>query len=159
EALFERASKKLGVSLDQLVVKDGVISMKANPGKKVSYGELVGGQTFAMALNPGAKRKLPSEWTILGKPLPRVDIPFMATGQFEYVHNVRVRGMLHGQVVRPPAVGATLVKVDETSVQGLPGLVKVVVKKNFAGVVAEKPWQALQAAEKLKVDWTPGSGL
>src|SRR5262249_44985826 len=86
-------------------------------------------------------------------------IPAMATGQFEYVHSVRVPGMLHGQVVRPPAVGATLVKVDETSVQGLPGLVKVVVKKNFAGVVAEKPWQALQAAEKLKVDWTPGSGL
>ena len=159
EALLDRASKRLGISVDQLVTKDGVISVKANPAKKVSYGALVGGRTFAIALNPAAKRKPPSEWTILGKPLPRVDIPAMATGQFEYVHNVRMPGMLHGQVVRPAAVGAMLVRVDETSVQGLPGLVKVVVKKNFVGVVAEKPWQALQVAEKLKVTWTPGSGL
>ena len=159
EALLDRASKRLGISVDQLVTKDGVISVKANPAKKVSYGALVGGRTFAITLNPGAKRKPPSEWTILGKPLPRVDIPAMATGQFEYVHNVRMPGMLHGQVVRPAAVGATLARVDETSVQGLPGLVKVVVKKNFVGVVAEKPWQALQVAEKLKVTWTPGSRL
>jgi len=159
EALLDRASKRLGISVDQLVTKDGVISVKANPAKKVSYGALVGGRTFAIALNPAAKRKPPSEWTILGKPLPRVDIPAMATGQFEYVHNVRMPGMLHGQVVRPAAVGAMLVRVDETSVQGLPGLVKVVVKKNFVGVVAEKPWQALQVAEKLKVTWTPGSRL
>ena len=89
--------------------------------------------------------------------MPRVDIPAMVTGQFEYVHNVRVPGMLHGRVVRPPAVGATLVSVDESSVSGMPGVVKVVVKKNFVGVVAEKPWQAIQAAGKLKATWTPGS--
>ena len=86
-------------------------------------------------------------------------MPAMATGTFEFVHNVRVPGMLHGRVVRPPAVGATLVSVDESSVRDLPGVVKVVVKKNFVGVVAEKPWQAMQAAEKLKVTWTPGTGL
>ena len=83
----------------------------------------------------------------------------MVTGQFEYVHNVRVPGMLHGRVVRPPAVGATLASVDESSVKDQPGFVKVVVKKNFVGVVAEKPWQAIQAAGKLKVTWTPASGL
>jgi len=53
-------------------------------------------------------------------------------------HNLRVTGMLHGRVVRPPCVGATLISVDEQSVEGLPGLVKVVVKKDFVGVVAEK---------------------
>jgi nicotinate dehydrogenase subunit B len=159
EALLQRASTQLGVSVGQLVARDGVISVKANPAKNLSYGELLRGRTFAIALNPGAKRKHPREWTILGKPLPRVEIPTMVTGQFEYVHNVRVPGMLHGQVVRPPAVGSTLVSVDQTSVQGLPGVVKVVVKNSFVGVVAEKPWQALQAADKLKVTWTPGTGL
>jgi len=159
EALFERASKRLGVSIDRLVGKDGVISIQANPGKRMSYGELVGGRTFAMALNPKAKRKQATEWTILGKSRRRVEFPAMVAGQFEYVHNVRVPGMLHGQVVRPPAVGATLVRVDESSVQGFPGVVKAVAKKNFVGVVAEKPWQALQAAENLKVTWAPGSGL
>ena len=159
EALLQRASTQLGVSVDRLAVKDGVIRAKADPSKNASYAELVGDRTFGVPLNPGAKRKHPSEWAILGKPVPRVEIPAMAAGQFEFVHNVRVSGMLHGQVVRPPAVGAMLVSVEDTSVRGVPGIVKVVVKNNFVGVVAEKPWQALQAANKLKVTWTPGTGL
>jgi nicotinate dehydrogenase subunit B len=64
--------------------------------------------------------------------------------------------MLHGRVVRPPSVGATLARVDETSVRGMPGLVRVVVRRNFVGVVAEKPFQAAQIAENLQVAWTPG---
>ena len=83
----------------------------------------------------------------------------MATAEIEYAHNVRVPGMLHGRVVRPPTVGATLDAVDESSVRGLPGFVKVVVKNNFVGVVAEKPWPAIQAANTLKVRWKPGPGL
>lgn len=159
EALLQRASAQLGVAVDQLSVTDGVIGAKSDPSKRVSYAQLVGGRKFNVALNPAAKRKNPSEWTVLGKPIPRIEIPAMATGQFEYVHNVRVPGMLHGRVVRPSVVGATVASVDEGSVAGMPGLVRVVVKKNFVGVVAEKPWQAIQAAGKLKVTWTPGTGL
>ena len=159
EALMQRAATRFGVPVDQLAAVDGVISVKADPAKKVSYGELVGGRPFSLALNPAAKRKHPREWKVLGTPVPRVEIPAIVAGQFEYVHNVRVPGMLHGRVVRPPAVGATVVNVDESSVSGMPGLVKVVVKKNFVGVVAEKPWQAIQAAGRLKVSWTTGAGL
>jgi len=72
---------------------------------------------------------------------------------------VRLPGMLHGRVVRPPVVGAKVVSVDESSVKGMPGRVQVVVKNDFVGVVAEKPWQALQAANKLKVTWSAGTGL
>jgi nicotinate dehydrogenase subunit B len=159
QALLQLASKQLGVPADQLVAKDGVISAKSDPSRKVSYGQLVGGKKFDLKLDVNAKRKSPSEWTVLGKPVPRPDLPALVTGEFEFVHNKRVPGMLHGVVVRPPAVGATLISVDENSVQGMPGLVKVVVKKNFVGVVAEKRWQAIQAANKLKVNWTPGAGL
>ncbi len=159
EALARLAATRLGVSADQLSVKDGVISTKSDPSKKISYGELIGGKKFNLTLDTRAKRKPASEWTILGTPVPRIEIPAMATAEFEYVHNVRVPGMLHGQVVRPPTVGSTLVSVDENSVKDLPGVVKVVVKKNFLGVVAEKPWQAIQAANKLKAVWAPGSGL
>ena len=67
--------------------------------------------------------------------------------------------MLHGKVVRPPVVGAHVIGVDESSVKDLPGVVKVVVRKDFVGVVAEKPWQALQAVAKLKVNWSAGTGL
>ncbi len=159
EALTQLASTRFAVSADRLDVKDGVVSVKANASQRVTYGELIGGRKFNLALDSTAKRKPASEWTILGKPIPRLDIPAMATGQFEYVHNVRVPGMLHGQVVRPPAIGASVMSIDEGSVRNLPGVVKVVVKKNFVGVVAEKPWQAIQAAAKLKVEWTAGTAL
>src|SRR5437870_2122074 len=159
EALTRLAATRLGIPADQLSARDGVISAKSDPTKKVGYGELIGGKKFNLTLDTRAKRKPASEWTTLGTPVPRVEIPAMATGEFEYVHNVRVPGMLHGQVIRPPAVGSTVVSVDESSVKGLTGVVKVVVKKNFVGLVAEKPWQAIQAANKLKVVWTPGTGL
>jgi nicotinate dehydrogenase subunit B len=159
EALLQMASKQLGAPVDQLTASDGMVRVKSDGSKKVSYGQLIGGKKFDLKLDSNAKRKPASEWTILGTAARRPDMPAMVTGQFEFVHNVRVPGMLHGRVVRPPAVGATVVSVDEGSVEGLPGLVKVVVKKNFVGVVAEKPWQAIQAASKLKVTWTPGAGL
>ncbi|MBZ5557568.1 MAG: molybdopterin-dependent oxidoreductase [Acidobacteriia bacterium] len=159
EALLRLASERLAVPVDRLAASDGVISARGDGSKRVGYGDLIGGKRFNLALSTTAKRKPASEWTVLGKPVPRVDMPAMATGQFEFVHNVRVPGMLHGRVVRPPAVGATLVSVDEASVRSLPGFVKVVVKKNFVGVVCEKPWQAIQAAQHLKAAWTPGAGL
>jgi nicotinate dehydrogenase subunit B len=159
EALKQLASTRLGVSADRLDVNDGAVSVKGNASQRATYGELIGGKKFNLALDPAAKRKPASEWTILGKPIPRFDIPAMATGQFEYIHNVRVPGMLHGQVVRPPAIGASVMSVDENSIRNMPGVVKIVVKKNFVGVVAEKPWQAIQAAAKLKVEWTAGTAL
>jgi nicotinate dehydrogenase subunit B len=81
------------------------------------------------------------------------------TGKFEFVHHVRIPGMLHGRVVRPPEMGATLVHVDDQSVLSVPGLVKVVVRKNFVGVVAETQHRAGLAARKLAVQWNPGPEL
>jgi CO/xanthine dehydrogenase Mo-binding subunit len=159
EALLKLASERLGVPGDQLAVSDGMVSARNDPSKRASYGALVGGRKFSVAVNASARRKPPNEWKVLGTPAPRPDLAAMVTGQFEFVHNVKVPGMLHGRVVRPPTVGATVAAVDESSLRGLAGVVKVVVKKNFAGVVAEKPWQAIQAAEKLKVTWTPGPAL
>jgi len=159
EALVGMAATRLGVSADQLSVKDGIVSAKSDPNKRVSYAELIGDRKFDLTLNRGAKRKPHAEWTVLGTPVPRVELPAMVTGRFEFVHNVRVPGMVHGRVVRPPARNATLVSVDESSIAGMPGVVKVVTRRNFVGVVAEKPWQAIQAAGKLKVTWANGSPL
>ncbi|HLG59691.1 MAG TPA: molybdopterin cofactor-binding domain-containing protein [Vicinamibacterales bacterium] len=159
EALVRLASAQLGAAPPDLVATDGVVSVKATPSRNVGYGALVGGRKFDVQLDPKATRKHPREWTVLGTSVPRVDMRAMATGQFEFVHNVRVPGMLHGRVVRPPATGATVMAVDESSVRDLPGLVKVVVKNNFVGVVAEKPWQAMQAATRLRVTWAPGTKL
>jgi CO/xanthine dehydrogenase Mo-binding subunit len=152
EALVGLASKRLGVPVDRLAAVDGFVRATSDPSRRASYGELVAGRKFNIPLSTSAGRKPPREWKVLGTPVPRVDMPAMATGQFEFVHNVRV-------VVRPSDVGATLVGVDESSVRDIPGVVRVIVRKNFVGVVAEKQWQALQAASRLKATWTAGAGL
>jgi CO/xanthine dehydrogenase Mo-binding subunit len=159
EALVRMASAKLGVPASDLVARDGVVAVKANPSRSMGYGELIGGQRFNVQLDRAAARKHPREWTVLGSSIPRVDMRDMVMGRFEFVHNVRVPGMLHGRVVRPPEVGATVGSVDESSIRDLPGVVKVVVKGNFVGVVAQKPWQAIQAAGRLEVAWNRGPGL
>ena len=157
EALIGMAAHRLGASIDQLSVDEGVVSAKS--GSRVSYGELIGGEHFELAVSAAAKRRAPSEWKVLGKPVPSMDRAALMTGAFEFVHNVHVPGMVHGRVVRPPEVGATVANVDENSVQHVPGLIKVVVRSNFVGVVAEKQWQAAQAAKDLKVSWNPGPEL
>jgi nicotinate dehydrogenase subunit B len=159
EALLQLGSKHLNIPVDQLVAIDGTIRSKSDASKKVAYADLVAGKKFDIKVDPAAKRKPASEWTVLGKPIGRPDMPAMATGTFEYAHNVRVPGMLHGMVVRPSAVGASLMNVDESSVAGMPGFVKVVVKKNFVGVVAEKNWQAVRIARALNVTWSPAPEL
>src|SRR5690606_35806781 len=159
EALVERAASRLGVPVDQLATEDGSVFVVAEPSRRVSYAELVGDRTFDMPLNPAARRKHSSEWRVLGTPIRRLDAAALVTGRFEDVHDARVEGMLHGRVVRPPSPGSTLMSVDEASIRDVPGVVKVVVKGNFVGVVAEKAWQAVQAAGKLHVTWTPGDPL
>jgi nicotinate dehydrogenase subunit B len=159
EALLQLGSKHLNIPVEELAAVDGEIRSKTDASKKVAYADLVAGKKFDLKVDPAAKRKPASEWTVLGKPIGRPDMAQMATGTFEYAHNVRVAGMLHGMVVRPSAVGANLMNVDENSVSGMPGFVKVVVKKNFVGVVAEKPWQAIQIAKALKVTWSDAPDL
>jgi CO/xanthine dehydrogenase Mo-binding subunit len=157
EALVSMAARKLGAPADQLAIENGIVSAKN--GQHVSYGELIGGKHFDIAVNSTAKRRSPNQWNVLGKPVPSLDRVALMTGTFEFVHNVRVPGMVHGRVIRPPGIGATVGNVDEKSVQHVPGLIKVVVRNNFIGVVAEKQWQAAQAAKDLKVTWKPGPEL
>jgi len=159
EALFEMAATNLGVAVDQLTAADGVVSPVGDASRSVTYGELIGDRRFSMALKPDAKRKSPNSWTVLGTSVPRLDLPELVTGRFEFVDNVRVPDMVHGRVVRPPALGAKVVSVDESSVAGLPGVLKVVVQRDFVGIVAETLWQAMEAARSLSVTWSQGTGL
>jgi CO/xanthine dehydrogenase Mo-binding subunit len=159
ETLIRLAAARLSAAPADLVAENGAIRVRSDSSRRVTYGALAGGRRLEVQLDPKAARKHPREWKVLGTSVPRVDMRAMVTGQFEFVHNVRVPGMLHGRVVRPPSPGATVASVDENSVRGMAGLVKVLVRNNFIGVVAEKPWQAIQIAEKLKVSWAPGPRL
>jgi CO/xanthine dehydrogenase Mo-binding subunit len=158
-ALFSLASQQLDTTVDQLAVQEGIIYMKSDPSQRVGYGQLLEGKRFNLTVNNSGTPKDPRTYTILGTSVPRIDLPPKVTGQFMYVHHVRLPGMLHGKVVRAPVVGAHVVSVDQSSVAALPGNVKVVVKQDFVGVVADKQWYALQAAEQLKVTWSAGDKL
>lgn len=158
-ALMTLASQRLNVPADQLVAEAGTIAVRADPARRLSYGALVAGRKFNLTIDPSAPYKNPREYKVLGTSLPRHDIPAKVTGRFEYIHSVRVPGMLHGRVVRPPMVGAKLVSVDPDSVKALPGNVRVVVKGDFAGVIADKQWYAQKAAEALKVTWSKPAAL
>jgi CO/xanthine dehydrogenase Mo-binding subunit len=157
EALLSLAAKKLGDPVDHLTVADGVITDTS--GRHVTYAELIGSKHFNLPLSNTAKRRSPREWTVLGKPVPSLDRPALMTGRFEFLHHVRVPGMLHARVVRPPQMEATVAHVDENSISHIPGSPKVVVHKNFVGVVAETQYQAVLAARQLAVQWNPGPDL
>jgi CO/xanthine dehydrogenase Mo-binding subunit len=173
--LLKLASSQWGVPVEQLEVTDGIIRTQGAPSKQVSYGELIGGRHFDTRLKKIDKggrwgndqylegkahlKDDPNKLRVVGRSIPRVDVPAKAVGAFTFVHDVRVPGMLHGRLVRPPAIGATLVSLDESSVSKIPGLVKVVRKGNFVGVVAEREEYAVQASQQLKVTWSGGRTL
>src|SRR3984957_533179 len=157
EALLSLAAKKFAEPVEQLALADGVITGKMEG--RVKYEELIGNQHFNLPLSATAKRRSAADWTVLGKPIPSLDRTALMTGQFEFVQHVRVPGMLHGCVVRPPGMGATVAHVNEQSIRSITGLVKVVVRKDFVGVVAETQYRAALAARQLAVRGNPGPGL
>ena len=156
QALMAEAAKKLGT--DQLTVSDGVIS---GDGKNVSYGELIGGKSFSIKLDPKQpiKEKAPKDYKIVGKSQPRVDIPAKTTGRFTYMQDFKVPGMLHGRVVRPAAIGAKLEAVDDGALKKISGIVKVVREGNFLAVVATNEWDAIRGAAALKATWSKSETL
>jgi len=157
-ALLEEAAKRLNAKKEDLKVTDGLISAG---NKRVSYGELIGNKQFNLKLDhtKSAAGKDPKDYKIVGKPVPRVDVPAKIFGQFTYMQDFRVPGMLHARVVRPPAFGANLESVDESSIKNIPGVVKVVRQGNFLGVVAESEWGAIRASRALKASWSKSETL
>src|SRR5712672_4753914 len=157
--LLARAAERLELRLEELAIDDGLIRGKDN--RSVSYGELIAGETIRLELADDVPVKAINAYTIVGQSVPRIDLPAKATGELVYVHDVRVPGMLHGRVVRPPYggvdggafVGTSLIAVDEASVRDIPGLVAVVRIRDFVGVIAEREENAVKAAAQLKVTW------
>lgn len=159
--LVALAAEALGIGADDLTVTDGVVHPKAGGNAGLSYAALLAGRRERLMLAESVALKPVAEHRIVGQRVPRVDIPAKATGQFVYVHDVRVRGMLHGRVVRPPYagvdagdfIGKSLIRVDEASIAHIAGVVAVVTMGDFVGVVAEREEQAAEAARRLVVEW------
>src|SRR6266496_2115279 len=165
QELLKLASAKLGSPVEKLIVKDGVVSVVGNPPKKVSYGQLIGGKQFNvkitatgtgwdMKVAPEVQAKNFKDYQLVGTSVSRVELPLKLTGEFVYAHDVRIPGMLHGRVVRPPTITSKPASIDESAVKSIPGLVKVVQEGSFVGIVCETEWAAIKAAKALKVSWS-----
>lgn len=167
--LLAQAAARFNVGAEQLDVRDGVVFQRDGDtaAKGLSYGDLISGKRVELQLDTQAPLKSPDTYRVVGRSAPRIDIPAKATGELSFVHDVRVPGMLHGRVVRPPYAGVaqgdfmgnSLLRVDEDSVSDLPGIVKVVVVRDFVGIVAEREEVAQQAAKRLRVQWKAVDGL
>src|SRR5688572_19086918 len=151
--MLEMAAERLDASVDELSVRDGVITVAHDPERSVMYAELMGGKDFNHQVTDQAPLKSPETYRIVGRSTPRLDLPHKITGQASFIQDLQVSGMVHARLVRPPSPAAQLVSIDENSVKDIPGLIKVVQRGNFIGVVAEREEQAIQAAKQLKVEW------
>jgi CO/xanthine dehydrogenase Mo-binding subunit len=159
--LLDMGSARFGVPVEALTVSAGVISVKADPSKRVTYGDLIGGKKFHVALTGKdidattgvAAVKPVQELKVVGQSPQRYDIPAKVDGSLKWAVDVKLPGMVHARNVKPPVAGAKLVNIDESSVRSLPGFVKVVSKGNYVAVVCEREEQAIAAAKRLKVNW------
>ena len=156
--LVDRAAQRLGASVGELIVEDGVVRVKTNPRRAVAYSELLG-SGLQLKVDPKIELRKSTQYKLIGKSIPRVDIPAKVTGEFEYVHDVRLPGMLHARVVRPDDLGAKLVSFDDSAAKRVGGFVQTVRKGDFIAVVARSEWGAVKAARALKVNWSAGTGL
>ncbi|MEO7198713.1 MAG: molybdopterin cofactor-binding domain-containing protein [Dokdonella sp.] len=160
QVLLDLGATHFKLPAGRLSAKDGKVFVVDAPARSISYGELVAGKrldmtigasgtAFSLKVAPNAVLKDPSAYTVVGQPVRRKDIPGKVTGQFTYVQDVKIEGMLHGRVVRPYGLEADLLSVDESGLKNIPGFVQVVRRANFLGVVAETEWGAIQAADRL----------
>jgi nicotinate dehydrogenase subunit B len=157
QALLLRASQRLGVQVGSLVVANGVVSIDGQPDRSVTYGALIGDKPFGIKFTGTAPRKPPSAYKLAGTRVPRVDIPDKVAAKYVHMQHVRVPNMLHGRVVRPRGQraygsGAKVASLDESSIAHIPGA-RVVRRGDFVGVVAEREWDAIRAAQDLKITW------
>lgn len=164
QLLLGLAAEKLQQPVSALTTSQGAVVAKG--GRRIGYGELAQGQDLNIALDKEVPLRT-GGFNYIGKSVQRVDIPAKVLGALAYVHDVRVPGMLHGRVVRPPyggadasaPLGSSLISVNEQSVAHLPGIVKVVVQGDFVGIVAEREEQAIAAMRQLEVKWKDWAGV
>ncbi|MEX3633941.1 molybdopterin cofactor-binding domain-containing protein [Paraburkholderia sp. BR14320] len=157
--LVASAASQLGLDAATLTTRDGAII--AADGRRVSYGEAVKHADLHQNAQADAPRKPPTAYALIGHMLPRVDIPGKVTGGASYVQDLRLPGMLHARVVRPPSYGASLVAFDSGRVEALPGVVKVVRNGNYLAVAADDEWRAILAMRELALaaQWRSGPPL
>ena len=148
DAFLQAAARRLDAGVDELFVRDGTIHRKAS-NKSATYWELSVEVDLSRDADGRVAPKRADQLTLVGKPLPRLDLPDKVAGAGVYVHDLELPGMLHGRVVRPPTYRAVLQAFDGERIGTMPGVRAVVRDGRFLGVVAAREEQAVAAAAAL----------
>jgi nicotinate dehydrogenase subunit B len=151
-ALLELASERLGAPKDRLVVESGVVSVKGEPGRRVSYGALARGQAIARTVDEEAVLKAVEDFEIMGHSPTRLDAEVKVTGEALYAADIQRPGMLYARILRPPAHGATLAGVDVSEARAMEG-VRVVEEDDLVAVLHADPEVAAEALGRLEPEW------
>ena len=157
-ALVARAAQRLGVPATDLIVDGGVVRARGNPSKFVAYADLID-NGFQVKVDPKVAVKKHTDYKVVGKSIPRVDIPAKVNGDYTYVHDFRLPGMLHARVIRPEIFGARVTAVDDSAARKVGGFVQTVRKGDFLAVLAKNEWAAIKASRAVKVSWSDGVSL
>ena len=157
QALIALGATRLNRPAAELTIVNGEVRPTAG-GSGATIASLVGDRRLSVKTDPKAPLRAPASYTTVGKPLPRPDVPAKCSGRHVYVHDHTVAGMLHARVIRPAAIGAKLVSIDESSVRAIPD-VRIVRVGNFVAVVSKDEWAAVRAAGALKVTWSDAQNL
>lgn len=157
-ALIARAAQRWNVNAAQLRVIDGVVTDPADASRRATYGELIG-KGFELKVDPKALVKPHTDYAVVGRSIPRVDIPDKVSGEHPYVHDFKLPGMLHARVIRSTQIGAKLASVDDRAARQVKGFVSTVRQGDFLAVVCNTEWAAVKAARAIKADWTAGPDL
>jgi CO/xanthine dehydrogenase Mo-binding subunit len=147
EILLGKAAERFALDNNRLRVARGIIT--AEDGRSLTYGQLVEGNNLHIEAQPTSALTPPGRFTQMGRPLPRIDIPAKVTGGAAYIQDMRLPGMVHARVARPPSSGAKLLDADTTRVSHMPGVLSVIRDGNYLAVVAAEEFQAVQAMRSL----------
>jgi nicotinate dehydrogenase subunit B len=158
DALLSQVASGQGLAKETLKVEDGVVMPKTG-GKGWSYAQLIGGKDFQLKLDPKAPLKDPKDYTIVGQPVARLDIPDKMTGRFTYMHDFKLKGMIHARVVRPRAMKATLQAWNDFDCRKIPGYVGAIRKGNYLAVLGRSEWAAIKASKTVETTWSDWQGL
>ena len=150
--LLRLAARKLGVPKADLVVKDGIVSVAGDPARRVGYGELSKGAQIARAVDEKAVLRAVAEFQVMGGSPKRFDAPDKVTGSAKYAADIRIPGMLYARILRPPAHGATLSRLNTSAAAKLPG-VTLVRRDELVAVLHADPEAAAAALDRVEVEW------
>lgn len=148
DAFLQAAARRLDAGVDELFVRDGTVHRKAS-NQSATYWELTAEVDLSRDADGRVAPKPADQLTLVGRKLPRLDLPDKVAGAGVYVHDLELPGMLHGRVVRPTSYGALLKAVDAERIGTMPGVRAVVRDGRFLGVVAQREEQAVAAAAAL----------